>query len=1072
MKRASQPRGIFQAALAAAWLLSGTWTQAAVVQFTQQSNPAGLFTTNSTAVESSTSATSLTAAASINGYRFTHWEVQGVRQNDVYGRGKTSFSTVVYENTTAVAQYLLETLDSDVDGVPDWFEIHYMGDLTRSAADDSDNDQLSLINEYKRGYHPHLPDGLSEGGFSRRRSESSLVIQNPLYALLKELSDPPGILANERAIALGTTVTLATAPTTYNNTYHWVGWFQGSTRLDKPLVPAPQTLVMSAATTVTARYVDDSIDSDVDGISDWYEWFFFTSLSQAGDSDSDGDGISVSVEKTRGYSPLLTDNLVEGGISRRQGELSAVNLAGLSTCRILSNPPGIQNTVTTVPNLTTITTPNLLSSFYNGYYFAYWERDGVQQRDANGIALGELSFSVSQNTTATAFYLLGSQDNDADGVADWYELRYFPNLTQNAGSDADGDNVSLQVEATRNYHPRLKDTLAEGGISRRRGELTTINLQPYESLTEVQVKGKLEGVFSDFPESPSGWNFGPAPAPALGDWDGDGDLDLFVTSQSGLLVYQNKGTPYKSNLSNETSNFTAVSNALSGMTGALLAIGDWSRDGHADLVISGGGSNLVFFKSSGQWNTPTAATPDYVLAAGLPGALPALGDLNNDSRPDLLLIGTDGIARVYWHTGYGAAPYSASNTTDNFLGMSVPGSLSAGIADINFDSIPDVLLSDTAGRIWEFRGQEGSSPTLYSKVWAGTGENFADGLRIAVADWDGDGDADYLGGVANGGLIARMDPRVGRPMGLTLAEGAKSINLEWIPDRQSRIAGYEIYRATQSTANPFNIINMEPVTLPRYKDSPPSLTTLYHYYVTALSKAFYPGNTLPVLVESPRSDTVSGAINKVVLSLRDKKVKAGAKVKFDISIDNAADIRGQGMQLDIQYPTGQLTPVSQVDSDEASITTTGLSRNLEFIDNGLIANGHLLFSGTGGTLKNGSGKMLTLHFVASGQLAKGTRMEVSIPHAEFYDNLGNPLAVTIRNVGYVIVDAAYQEGDINGDGVVSKEDKTRLLALLKPKAAAPTEDELSAGDLNNNGILDQNDLVLLVRLLDGLSVDE
>ena len=117
------------------------------------------------------------------------------------------------------------------------------------------------------------------------------------------------------------------------------------------------------------------------------------------------------------------------------------------------------------------------------------------------------------------------------------------------------------------------------------------------------------------------------------------------------------------------------------------------------------------------------------------------------------------------------------------------------MGDINQDGLPDVLLADSDGRIWEFLNNGSGGFSLQSKVWGGSYPGFASGLTLAAVDLEGDGDLDLIGGLANGGIIALRDPSVGRPTGLIARPGANSVQLDWDPNWQSRIRGYYIYRA-------------------------------------------------------------------------------------------------------------------------------------------------------------------------------------------------------------------------------------------------------------------------------------
>jgi len=56
----------------------------------------------------------------------------------------------------------------------------------------------------------------------------------------------------------------------------------------------------------------------------------------------------------------------------------------------------------------------------------------------------------------------------------------------------------------------------------------------------------------------------------------------------------------------------------------------------------------------------------------------------------------------------------------------------------------------------------------------------------------------------------------------------------------------------------------------------------------------------------------------------------------------------------------------------------------------------------------------------------------------------------------------YARGDVNGDGVLSKEDEQLLSRLMNgSKKTKWTKDELRAGDYNGNGRLDQGDYQLM-----------
>jgi len=110
------------------------------VTFEQKSNPAGLFATSSETKNMNEVVNSITPALSTSSHSFTHWTVNGIRENAPDGQAKNRVTVTLTENTTAIAHYIADNNDSDSDGVPDWFEIRMFGNLNHDASYDGDND--------------------------------------------------------------------------------------------------------------------------------------------------------------------------------------------------------------------------------------------------------------------------------------------------------------------------------------------------------------------------------------------------------------------------------------------------------------------------------------------------------------------------------------------------------------------------------------------------------------------------------------------------------------------------------------------------------------------------------------------------------------------------------------------------------------------------------------------------------------------------------------------------------------------------------------------------------------------
>src|SRR5205807_1680367 len=102
-----------------------------------------------------------------------------------------------------------------------------------------------------------------------------------------------------------------------------------------------------------------------------------------------------------------------------RSSIITVNLNLAPTYRIISIPAGFIAITNTVTNGTVVVTTNLGGQVLSGYRFAYWDLDGVRQQDNLGIALGSFSFTVVNNTVATAHYFPEAQDSDTNGLPDW-----------------------------------------------------------------------------------------------------------------------------------------------------------------------------------------------------------------------------------------------------------------------------------------------------------------------------------------------------------------------------------------------------------------------------------------------------------------------------------------------------------------------------------------------------------------------------------------------------------------------------------------------------------------------------
>jgi hypothetical protein len=446
-------------------LLAGS-AAAQTVELRQTSVPVGIVNqTNS--VTMNTVVTTVTAPVTSGSYTFCYWTLNATRWADPSGGAGNPAQFTVAGPADAVAIYVPTTEDKDSDGLPDWWEYRYLGTLTWNASDNPDGDAYINSEELTRGLYPGVHNLPDHGGVSRRRSIARVIQDPEHYVLLTELSEPAGVVNQTRIVPKGVAVALSNPPSSTAG-YSFTGWLQNGVRFDQPADWQPISVTPMANMTLVARYTQETVDSDADGLLDWKEWLWFESLQYNNTSDPDGDGFSIAEEQERGFTSLAADVLAHGGISRRRAASIYVDFTGQLPFRQASDPATILDALTYYPTGSLVTVPSKEGHTYGGLQFTWWDLNGVRQQDASGAALPGFSFTLDTPSTATAHYIDPTIDTDGDGIKDWNEWTYFGSLMYDMTSDPDGDGFSYATELTRGQAPQVADVLAHGGVSRRR----------------------------------------------------------------------------------------------------------------------------------------------------------------------------------------------------------------------------------------------------------------------------------------------------------------------------------------------------------------------------------------------------------------------------------------------------------------------------------------------------------------------------------------------------------------------------------------------------------------------------
>ena len=234
---------------------------------------------------------------------------------------------------------------------------------------------------------------------------------------------------------------------------------------------------------------------------------------------------------------------------------------------------------------------------------------------------------------------------------------------------------------------------------------------------------------------------GPATA-ARADWTGDGAGDVLAVDDGGrLLLYRGNGA----------GGFAGPAEGIGTGWGAftrLLWPGDFSGDGHADLLAADQAGRLLLYRGNGAGGF---AAPGAQIGSGW-GAFTAIlpgGDFSGDGMPDVLARRADGALLMY--RGNGAGGWVTGKAEPIGSGwQSFTAVLPGG--DFSGDGRPDVLARRGDGTLVMYRGDGAGGWITGTAEPIGTGWGPFTALASG-GDFSGDGRADVLARQSDGTLL-------------------------------------------------------------------------------------------------------------------------------------------------------------------------------------------------------------------------------------------------------------------------------------------------------------------------------
>ncbi|MDH5389217.1 MAG: FG-GAP-like repeat-containing protein [Gammaproteobacteria bacterium] len=220
---------------------------------------------------------------------------------------------------------------------------------------------------------------------------------------------------------------------------------------------------------------------------------------------------------------------------------------------------------------------------------------------------------------------------------------------------------------------------------------------------------------------------------ATGDINGDGHPDLVAGTSSGqdqLFINNGTATP-----------FSAVVGAPFGVAGSTagLALGDLNNDGKLDLAQGTYGVDYIYLNNGS--GTPFSTSAAFEPASKNTSDVQIV-DFNNDGALDIIAGRGGAVNQLYLNDGVGN-PFDTTGGVD--LGTDAFNTLALAVGDINRDGLLDVIASHFGGQ--HVRLYLGSKSGYVENEGIDVSNDSLSSRKVAVADFNGDGDLDVLAGV-------------------------------------------------------------------------------------------------------------------------------------------------------------------------------------------------------------------------------------------------------------------------------------------------------------------------------------